>query len=421
MDPLNVLVGQPRMLRYQTEQLAADVYLAESSPTLDEVGFIVANANRGMVVGWQLKYDLDKLGRTEMPFLYVRQSQKVAGHKELITGNRNNPLIEKGDRALIVEAESNPEIFVNRVLQSAEALREAGYVVNDVATLYAPNQDIKSQLEAQNLYLTASTSYLELCQDIKMERKAPLLPPIDMFQEDTEHIGKRILDTGALEIRDISAGQEPFLYSSGNKGPGSLMVKGLTGQPAVLKYLSEQLAARVAHQDFDFVAANVTGGLVPGAELRNYVERVRRKDVPFVYVEGTRRVDTGMKDLGVTVVGLEFNPLIEIGYKGIINEELVNFAQTTTNSAIALREIGFPVDRASTILSYNHQAALDTLEKTHVKLTPLITLQDLLKVAESVGKFDGKLVDDYKSYLADPKGWQLRHGITPLEKQKEDA
>jgi len=37
-----------------------------------------------------------------------------------------------------------------------------------------------------------------------------------------------ILKAGAVEIRDIGAGEEPFVYSSGNHGPGYIDIKPIT-------------------------------------------------------------------------------------------------------------------------------------------------------------------------------------------------
>ena len=49
-----------------------------------------------------------------------------------------------------------------------------------------------------------------------------------------------------MDIRDVSGGEEPFVYSSGNRGPGYVMIKGLVGQPPVLNYLTTQLALKLA-------------------------------------------------------------------------------------------------------------------------------------------------------------------------------
>jgi hypothetical protein len=57
-------------------------------------------------------------------------------------------------------------------------------------------------------------------------------------------ICREIIKAGALEIRDLDAGQEPFLYSSGNYGPGYVMVKGLVSRLNLMKFLCDSLGEK---------------------------------------------------------------------------------------------------------------------------------------------------------------------------------
>jgi len=210
-----------------------------------------------------------------------------------------------------------------------------------------------------------------------------------------------------LDIRDVGGGEEPFVYSSGNRGPGYVMIKGLVGQPPVLNYLTTQLALKLAEDiNFDFIAGNATGGMVPGWQLRNDLEKLTGIEFPYVYVRETRKVG-GHKE---QVTGDMNNPLINVGDKGLVFEELVNFAQTTTNSAMVLRGKGYRADVAATILSYENPRATELLNRTGVGLTHLIGLAELLAVAETTGRFKRELVQDFRDFLADPVGWQLDRG-----------
>lgn len=75
---------------------------------------------------------------------------------------------------------------------------------------------------------------------------------------------------GAVVIRNVNGGEPPFLYSSGNYGPGYVTIKGMVGQKRIIEPLTFQLATKVAEEfpDLDFVAGNVSGGVVPGWILR---------------------------------------------------------------------------------------------------------------------------------------------------------
>lgn len=138
-----------------------------------------------------------------------------------------------------------------------------------------------------------------------------------------EEICRVILDAGAVEIRDIGAGEEPFLYSSGNWGPGYVSIKGLVGQEEAFKTLTEQLALRLIESgiEFDFIAANATGGMVPGYQLREDLQEMTGRHIPYVYTRGTRKPG-GHKEL---VTGIPGSPIMQ-GDRPLVIEELVNFA-----------------------------------------------------------------------------------------------
>ena len=63
-----------------------------------------------------------------------------------------------------------------------------------------------------------------------------------------EAVCVKMLEAGAVDIRDVDGGEEPFLYSSGNRGPGYVMVKGLVTRQEIFKPLVEQLALRIGRE-----------------------------------------------------------------------------------------------------------------------------------------------------------------------------
>jgi len=222
-----------------------------------------------------------------------------------------------------------------------------------------------------------------------------------------KEVGTRIINAGGLEIRDVDDGEDPFLYSSLNRGPGYIMIKGLVGQPHVLGSLTRELALKLADNiNFDFIAGNATGGMVPGWQLRNELDLITGQEVPYVYVRETRKVGGH----GEQICGDRNNPLIQSGMRALVFEELVNFAQTTCNSAEVLRNAGYVADNAATILSYGNPKALELLAETGVTLTPLITLPQLLDVAESTGRYEPRVVQSFRDFLQDPVHWQTSRG-----------
>ena len=226
-----------------------------------------------------------------------------------------------------------------------------------------------------------------------------------------------IVNNGAVEIR--ADNEEPFVYSSGNRGPGYIMVKGLVGRPGLIEGLIELLVRRITGPDFpefDFIAANATGGMIPGWEIQR---QLNAKDltIPFVYIRGTRKI----AGHGELITGDRNNPYIQPGMKALIVEELVNYAETTCNSALVLREAGYIADHATCILSYDHEDQRSNLTKQGVTLHPLVTLPQVLEVARSERLMDTKALDSYEAYLADPIAWQVDRGLVVPEETADKA
>lgn len=229
-----------------------------------------------------------------------------------------------------------------------------------------------------------------------------------MVRASIEEIATKIIKSGQVEVRDVDGGTDPFIYSTGNRGPGYLMIKGLVGQPEILKFLTRELAHMVVEQaEFDFIEGNATGGMIPGWQLRNDVSDILRKEVPFCYLRGTRK-EGGHGEL---ITGDRNNPLIKKGMRALVVEELVNYAGTTTNAAKEFRDSGYPVSHAACILTYDHAESNERLRKSDVTLISLITLPQLLKIGEETGQISCEAVESYRAFLSDPTEWQLQRGL----------
>ena len=230
-------------------------------------------------------------------------------------------------------------------------------------------------------------------------------------------LAKMMLGAGALDIRDISAGQEPFLYSSGNYGPGYVNVKGLVGREDVFKTLTEQCALRLADQeaDFQFVAANATGGMVPGYQTREDYARITGERKPYIYVRNTRKIG-GHQEY---TTGLTGNPEIPEGAKPLIFEELVNFAQTTGNSKVVLEEEGHTATHAGSLLTYDNPLANERLQQERLTSIWVVRLATLLEVAAGEKAFPQVAIDDYLDFLKDPDKWQKARGYKKVNLENE--
>ena len=242
----------------------------------------------------------------------------------------------------------------------------------------------------------------------------------------TEKNALMILRAGAVEIRDIPSKvtneevetlpreKQPFLYASGKWGPGYVSIKGLVGRKKVIRLLIKQLAAKVSIEIplLDFVAGNVTGGMIPGWQLSEELKPLLGKIIPFAYIRETRKKG-GQKEL---ITGIVDNPEIPLRANGLVVEELVNFAQTTCNSAEVLREAGYTVSHAATILFYDNPEAIRNLQEHGIEMVCLLTLPELLMVAERHQIFPQQAIENYREFLANPLGWQTARGLEPVER-----
>jgi orotate phosphoribosyltransferase len=236
-------------------------------------------------------------------------------------------------------------------------------------------------------------------------------------QASEEAIAVALVDIGSVAIRDVDAGEKPFVYSSGNQGPGYVDVKGSVGAQETFKFLVDQLAAKAVRGeiDFDAVAGNATGGMVPAYEFRERVQAYRGTEIFYNYVRGTRK-EGGH---GEHITGLQHIPRTRpdgTPTKWVVMEELVNFATTTTNSALLLRGEGFVVDDAVTILNYDHDMNRALLAETNVHLTALITLPGLLDALVASGRMSSELIAKYRTFQADPQKWMDERGLVKVDR-----
>lgn len=249
---------------------------------------------------------------------------------------------------------------------------------------------------------------------------------MDTVKIELEDIILQVLRAKALEIRNVPKKvtneeveklyeiNQPFLYASGNWGPGYVTIKNLVGRKEIIKSLVRQLSLLAVRRvpRLNFVVGNVTGGVIPGWLLSEELENRFCRTVPFVYMRESRKKG-GQKEL---ITGIANNPKIRRGDHCLVVEELVNFAQTTCNSAEALRSAGYIVNYAATILYYDNPEANKTLKELGIEMIYLFTLSDLLDAAEKHRVYPKNILAGYRDFLKDPLGWQADRGLTPIQR-----
>jgi orotate phosphoribosyltransferase len=217
------------------------------------------------------------------------------------------------------------------------------------------------------------------------------------------------------EVDSLPLNVQPFLYASGNWGPGYLMIKGLVGNKPLIRCLGRYLALEIAEKwptEIDFVAGNVTGGMIPGWLISEELEVLLGKRIPFVYIRELRKTG-GQKEL---ITGYQKNREIPPGSSGLDMEELVNFAQTIANGAICLREVGFVCTKGACILYYDNPVANKDLAAAGIEMVSLLTLPRIIDVAERFGTHPKELLVEYREFLKNPLQWQADRGLAHVER-----
>ncbi len=121
---IKALVGFPGILKILTRELASEIHSRGIN-----FDFIVGNALGGMVPGWQIRDDLSLLYGREFPFCYRSKEGEL-------TGNENNPAIERRAKALIFDELVD---YAHTTVESAKTCREKGYTVTDGVCLVSYN------------------------------------------------------------------------------------------------------------------------------------------------------------------------------------------------------------------------------------------------------------------------------------------
>jgi orotate phosphoribosyltransferase len=223
---------------------------------------------------------------------------------------------------------------------------------------------------------------------------------------------EEFVDSGGLEIRDVDGGESPFLYSTGNHGPGYCDVKGRVGNWKCFESLCGLLFLRLILDKVEpgLIVGLVTGGLCTGIRLKMLLSEYYEKDIPFIYQRGARKVG-GHQELDT---GDRNNIFIPQYAETLVVEELVNFAGTTTNAVnYERKEKHRKVTGAACVLNYENPVAIRRLKINNIKLHHAFTLKEVLDYClnqEGIDVHQTHLIHQYLNFLNNPKEWNESRG-----------
>lgn len=140
--------GNKRLMRQLSAYTAFEV--AEKWPNIN---FFSGNVTGGVIPGWIFSEYYEILVGREIPNAYMRDTRKAGGHKELITGIKNNPRVKPGDCVLVVEELVN---YAETTINAVKVFRKEGFLCPGGACILSyDHPEANKALESNNVELVA--------------------------------------------------------------------------------------------------------------------------------------------------------------------------------------------------------------------------------------------------------------------------
>jgi len=212
-----------------------------------------------------------------------------------------------------------------------------------------------------------------------------------------------------ISVRDIDGGDEPFLYTTSNKGPGYVDVKGGVGIDDFMDTAVLRLSSRLMYEGVhvDVVVGMMTGGAIPGYLLKQKLQEMWSHRVVYIYQRSEAKT-TGHGELDT---GCQNNPYIFPGQEYIVVEELINFGKTTVKGVTYERSKGNKCDVAACILSYENPDAKQRLADNGIKVVAAATLPEVLEYGYANDFLSDSAYKGYMKFLESPAEWHSKYGF----------
>ncbi|EQC46612.1 orotate phosphoribosyltransferase [Bacteriovorax sp. Seq25_V] len=199
-----------------------------------------------------------------------------------------------------------------------------------------------------------------------------------------------MLDVGCLKISP----KKPFTYTSGLKGPLYCDNRLIPSHPHLRKLVAKGFSDLIDknHLEYDHISGVATAGITHAAFLAEY------RNEPMCYIRSKPK-------------GHGLSKIVEGDVKESANlllvEDLVNQGASLEAVILQLREHGYKVSSALSIVDYQTPKAQKLLRNLKVDLFSLINFSELAEMALSEKIVDEEGYDLLKSWHADPENWAL--------------
>lgn len=196
-----------------------------------------------------------------------------------------------------------------------------------------------------------------------------------------------------LKINAVSLNpKKPYKYASGILSPVYTDCRILMAYPDKRRIIRDLYidAIKKSGIQFDVVAGTATAGIPHAAWIADEL------NLPMVYVRGSAK-DHGKENL--------LEGIIKKGQKAIVIEDLVSTGESSISSTNAVRKAGGTVSHVFAIITYGIKIADNNFKKNKLKLIPLTTFEDVVKVAQSLGKIRSAEKAVILDWTKNPQAW----------------
>ncbi len=210
----------------------------------------------------------------------------------------------------------------------------------------------------------------------------------------SEQVAKILLNLNAVSLNP----EKPFKYDSGILSPVYIDNRILISYPKERQIIRDLYidAIKSTGEQFDLIAATATAGIPHAAWIAD------KLNLPMVFVRGKVK-DHGKKN--------RVEGVVQKGAKTAVIEDLISTGESAIETAIAVRQAGGRVSYIFAIITYEMEKSKENFEKNKLKLIPLITFEDVLKMAQDLGQISKKDNEIILDWIQNPTTWGKRMGF----------
>ena len=217
-----------------------------------------------------------------------------------------------------------------------------------------------------------------------------------MKKNISKNVANLLLEIGAMTFRF----DPPYTYTSGLKSPVYLDNRLIISYPDVrrqiIDYYVETIKSEIGINKVDWISATASAAIPHGAWV------AERLNLPMVFV----RPSTKTYGKGGKVEGF-----LKKGSRVLIVEDHISTAESVSDNANSIREIGGVVEYCIATTTYETKKSLDNLSAAKIKLISLTTGKEIVETALESGKITPEEKKKIDLWFEDPPNWATKIGF----------